>query len=197
MIGGHPAADFLNTIDARGFPNALEHLRDYASFLRWVTRAKLMNDTVVGRLRMQAQACPKEAREALLATIAFREAVHELVASRSGPQRPRALSHRVVEEAIASANAAHVATWTRSGLVWRWRESSDLRCPLYVVSLEVADLLEPDNLSRLHVCAGDECDWVFLDASPTQRRRWCHMSACGNRAKVRGFRARRSRTDTE
>jgi len=31
---------------------------------------------------------------------------------------------------------------------------------------------------------------VFHDESRTATRRWCSMSRCGNRAKVRAFRAR-------
>lgn len=47
--------------------------------------------------------------------------------------------------------------------------------------------------ARLRQCANPECGWVILDRSPTGRRRWCEMKACGNRAKVRRFRARARR----
>ena len=43
---------------------------------------------------------------------------------------------------------------------------------------------------RLRVCANDACRWVFFDASPTGRRRWCSMASCGNRAKAARHRAR-------
>lgn len=43
---------------------------------------------------------------------------------------------------------------------------------------------------RLKVCANDECRWVFRDASPAGRRRWCDMKSCGNRAKARRHRER-------
>jgi predicted RNA-binding Zn ribbon-like protein len=44
---------------------------------------------------------------------------------------------------------------------------------------------------RLRRCASDTCRWVFVDRSRSGRRRWCDMSVCGNRAKVRRHRARR------
>ena len=44
---------------------------------------------------------------------------------------------------------------------------------------------------RLRVCANDTCRWVFYDASPTGRRRWCDMASCGNRAKAARHRARK------
>jgi predicted RNA-binding Zn ribbon-like protein len=53
----------------------------------------------------------------------------------------------------------------------------------------VAELTAGDP-DRLRVCANDSCRWVFRDASPTGRRRWCSMASCGNRAKAARHRAR-------
>ena len=44
---------------------------------------------------------------------------------------------------------------------------------------------------RFRICANDGCRWVFEDTSRGGRRRWCDMTSCGNRAKVRRFRSRR------
>jgi len=44
---------------------------------------------------------------------------------------------------------------------------------------------------RFRVCANDTCRWAFQDESRAGRRRWCDMSSCGNRAKVRRYRARK------
>lgn len=43
---------------------------------------------------------------------------------------------------------------------------------------------------RLRRCDADDCRMVFHDESRTGSRRWCSMARCGNRAKVRAFRAR-------
>jgi predicted RNA-binding Zn ribbon-like protein len=44
---------------------------------------------------------------------------------------------------------------------------------------------------HLKACAGAGCRSVFYDRSKNQSGRWCSMSRCGNRAKVRAFRERR------
>ena len=44
---------------------------------------------------------------------------------------------------------------------------------------------------RFRICANDGCRWVFEDTSRGGRRRWCDMTSCGNRAKVRRFRSKR------
>jgi predicted RNA-binding Zn ribbon-like protein len=46
----------------------------------------------------------------------------------------------------------------------------------------------------LKECAGEDCSAVFFDRSKNHSGRWCSMSTCGNRAKVRAWRDRR-RTD--
>lgn len=48
----------------------------------------------------------------------------------------------------------------------------------------------PEGSGRIRRCAADDCRLVFHDESRTVTRRWCSMSRCGNRAKVRAFRER-------
>ncbi len=48
---------------------------------------------------------------------------------------------------------------------------------------------------RFRICANDGCRWVFEDTSRGGRRRWCDMTTCGNRAKVRRYRTRRHEAD--
>ena len=43
---------------------------------------------------------------------------------------------------------------------------------------------------RLRVCDNETCREMFIDRSPTGRRRWCDMRICGNQAKVARHRAR-------
>jgi predicted RNA-binding Zn ribbon-like protein len=43
---------------------------------------------------------------------------------------------------------------------------------------------------RLKTCEAPACRWAYYDASPGGRGRWCSMSVCGARAKMRAYRAR-------
>jgi predicted RNA-binding Zn ribbon-like protein len=47
---------------------------------------------------------------------------------------------------------------------------------------------------RVKACRGDDCRWVFVDASRNTSRRWCAMADCGNRAKMAAFRDRHRAT---
>jgi len=46
------------------------------------------------------------------------------------------------------------------------------------------------TFERLKSCADETCRAVFYDRSKNHSGRWCSMSACGNRAKVRAWRER-------
>ena len=62
---------------------------------------------------------------------------------------------------------------------------------------EFCDLLVPPLVAlgterpRLRACANRLCGWLFVDRSANGRRRWCDPKACGNRMKVRRYRASR------
>jgi predicted RNA-binding Zn ribbon-like protein len=58
------------------------------------------------------------------------------------------------------------------------------------IASSLAQFLADDAPSRLRVCANPGCHYLFIDRSPTGRRRWCDMRTCGNQAKVARHRAR-------
>jgi predicted RNA-binding Zn ribbon-like protein len=61
----------------------------------------------------------------------------------------------------------------------------------------VAFLADLDgSWGRLKACAGPDCRSVFYDRSKNHSGRWCSMSRCGNRAKVRAWRERQRADET-
>jgi len=67
-----------------------------------------------------------------------------------------------------------------------WREQ------LLPASRSAADLLASDQLAYVRACWSrtswsKDWQWFLLDTSKNHHRRWCDMSRCGNRAKVRRF----------
>lgn len=44
-------------------------------------------------------------------------------------------------------------------------------------------LADPREHSRIKMCPGDDCGWMFIDETKNGRRKWCLMETCGNRAK--------------
>jgi predicted RNA-binding Zn ribbon-like protein len=60
------------------------------------------------------------------------------------------------------------------------------------VACAIATAQANGTWSRLKACEADNCRWVFYDRSPSDRGRWCTMSICGSRAKMRAYRERRT-----
>jgi predicted RNA-binding Zn ribbon-like protein len=58
-------------------------------------------------------------------------------------------------------------------------------------AMAMVDVIRSDEMSRLGVCADDDCTGVVLDLSRNRSRRYCSV-ACGNRNSVAAFRARRA-----
>lgn len=54
----------------------------------------------------------------------------------------------------------------------------------------VAAAMQDGAWQRLKVCLADDCLWGYYDTSRNRSSVWCDMSVCGNRQKVRAFRAR-------
>ncbi|WP_217236357.1 CGNR zinc finger domain-containing protein [Streptomyces sp. AC555_RSS877] len=77
---------------------------------------------------------------------------------------------------------------------WRPTPGETLRNPGdLTLWLQRAGLLAPGIPDP--VCGADTCALRFLDRSPAHNRRWCSMSRCGNRTKVRLHQARARRSE--
>jgi predicted RNA-binding Zn ribbon-like protein len=58
-------------------------------------------------------------------------------------------------------------------------------------AMGLAVVLRDEGISRLKRCENPDCSEVFVDTSRNRSRRYCDPRACGNRANVAAYRARR------
>ncbi|MFI0967338.1 CGNR zinc finger domain-containing protein [Streptomyces sp. NPDC021080] len=58
------------------------------------------------------------------------------------------------------------------------------------VAAAIAESLIEGTWPRLKACEAPTCHWAYYDRSPAGRGRWCSMSVCGARAKMRRYRAK-------
>ncbi|MGW3632889.1 CGNR zinc finger domain-containing protein [Streptomyces sp. NPDC005122] len=58
------------------------------------------------------------------------------------------------------------------------------------VAAAIAESLVDGTWVRLKACEASTCHWAYYDRSPAGRGRWCSMSVCGARAKMRRYRAK-------
>jgi predicted RNA-binding Zn ribbon-like protein len=177
-IGGHVALDFCNTAGEHLAEKPDEMLGDWESFIRWATQAGLIGaESYVELLRHPGTVGP---------IIELREAIYRLGLAIAG-KRP--LLKRDLAWICKQANATKpdITLEGKNGLRCRPNPtcgSAELRS---LLANEALSLLCSPKASRIGVCEGGMCGWLFLDESRGKRRRWCDMNDCGNRAKARVY----------
>lgn len=185
--GGHPALDFVNTLDERLSAKPGERLVDYASLLDFVVASGVLDRLIAARLR---RGCKRRRAGAVLRRIrGLRESVHRVLAAMAAGRAPPARDLANLSTAIAAAQAARrLVTDPAAGTFrWSWRDQAAIELPLYACMLAVASLV--GDAAAIRKCAADDCGVWFVDRSRNRRRIWCSMKSCGNRAKQRRFRA--------
>jgi predicted RNA-binding Zn ribbon-like protein len=127
----------------------------------------------------------RPAKDTLADAVDLREALYRLFAAVSSDTKPNAADLATLNTALARAPARSRLQCDDGRFVWQIdRATRDLPALLAPVLWSAADLLAGPRRSRVRLCANPECRFAFLDDSKAGNRRWCAMSACGNRAKA-------------
>jgi len=71
-------------------------------------------------------------------------------------------------------------------------EMAVTRAVFAFLARDCLDLFDSPDRAALRWCADAKCTRVFIDRSRGQRRRWCGMKGCGDRAKAAAYRRRQA-----
>ena len=176
FVGGNLALDFANTVHSLGEIDPGDDLETWADLLAWGHAAGVLKKSEAGDGDLG------QFKE-------LRAAIYELF-SPSSAKRKNALEtfNRHLQATMASAHLKR-----ESGAFQLKPGRADAEGQLHFeITRAAADLLLFSPSDRIRQCAGETCTWLFLDTSRNGSRRWCEMSACGNRAKIRRFRRRQA-----
>ena len=171
---------------------------DYANSVEWSSEDEhadvLRNGDMLGRWGRRLGLLSDDAKSASEAELrrarALRDAVYRLFSSISQDQEPATkdldvLMHNYTE---AVDQATLLAGEDFYKLDWPARDPRRVR---YAVATDAIALLQdPSRLKRVSRCPGRGCGWLFLNTSG--RRRWCSMSTCGSREKMRRLHQRQT-----
>jgi len=171
---GSLALDFAGTVGSRASEAPEERLPDTDALRRWFAEAGLAED-----------ARPDEAD--LAAAHRLREAIFRVLSDAIDGRRVDASSIAAVNRAAEGLRLG--APQLDARLRARWVTEAPIAVALGRVAADAIELLarEPERLGR---CAREDCGALILSRSRSERRRWCSMELCGNRAKVAAYRAR-------
>ena len=192
LIADDLALDFANTESGRGFPSHENHLREAEHVAQWLKHAKALPAEDADWLKGEVSKRADLAADLMTQAIALREAIHDIGAALGRRAKPPAAS-------LADLSAVHARCVAKAALApgvlscrWRWSvRAAPVEAALGPIALAAVKLFTEGDLHRIRECDGHACGWLFYDRSKNNRRRWCEMEVCGNRAKQRRLAARR------
>jgi predicted RNA-binding Zn ribbon-like protein len=188
LKGGDLCLDFANTVSYRRDPHKrLDHLSAFADFMQWTVQTGIVGEATAAKLLSNVGRSPKKSGQAFRRVIRLREAIYGIFSSVAHGADPRSTDLAILEAEFKNAMLKRrVAGSSGRGFKWEWSlAADDLQSPLWAIAESAGDLLVSDRLRSVRECVASDCGWLFLDHSSNQRRRWCDMKDCGNRAKAR------------
>jgi predicted RNA-binding Zn ribbon-like protein len=191
LIGGVLCLDFANTLNGHSQPAARhEYLKDYSDLLLWCRRTGILPVQEAAILLEEAADRPKKASAAYRDVIAYRETLYRIFSAIAQGQPVKAADLAQLNETRSDA-LAHSQLIPSSvgpeGFVLDLTNKKSLHRMLWPLALSAAELLTSARPGQIRQCAGQGCDWLFLDTSRNHLRKWCSMDECGNRSKSRRF----------
>lgn len=190
--GDNLCLTFTNTASARVDGTLKEQLHSYEDLLAWGEREGALPASSAAQLADLARSSPQQARGMLHAAIELREALYRIFTAHAESREPPADDLSMLNRVLAQTLPHLQLAAGPEGFTWEWNEDElDLGRMLWPVARSAADLLTSDDLARVRECAGERCNWLFIDRSKNHSRRWCDMQDCGNVAKVRRYRSRK------
>src|SRR5579871_3663664 len=175
--GGHPALDFVNTLDERPLPAPIERLESYADLVGFAELAKLISPAQARHLgKLSASDVVRRARK-------LREDCFDILGARNHRKAIDPAALRAITSAIRDAHAAQTLLPASGHVIARhdWTSWLAPAVPLHACALAIEDLLTGADAALVRKCGAADCAVYFIDRSKGGRRHWCSMANCGNR----------------
>ena len=196
FTGGQLCLDFTHTLSGRRRAQPRERLTSYQDLIAWGRQGGVLTEQEARELRQLAARRPADAAAAIEAARALRETIYRIFLNVNQGRAPEPADLSALNAALCE-ESSHVQVRARpGGFAWTWcDEDKALDRVLWPVVRSAADLLVSGEVERVRKCAAEDCGWLFYDVSRNNRRRWCDMKSCGNRAKARRHYARKKAAD--
>lgn len=187
LVPGFPddlCLGFANTRYYRGTDPPTETIADLDALLAWCRASSGLS---AGGERLLRRAWQQDVTaQAWRDAIALRETIYRIFFSTAEGRMPAVADLDVLNRALEAAPDRIGVARAGPGFAWRVAPVTQPSIPalLAPVTWSATGLLTGPRLTRVRHCANERCLWLFLDDSKSGTRRWCSMSACGNRAKA-------------
>jgi predicted RNA-binding Zn ribbon-like protein len=184
--------DFANTVGWHASDSPEESLNKYADLIEWSADRGIISSDAKDALLRKSEEKPIEAQAVLEKAREIRENIYQILSDTAHGNPIRLTDLKGFNRALASMLSHSRLAPYEKGLRWDWDSRPDkLDSVIWPVVKSAVDLMTSEAIKRVGQCADEKgCGWLFWDSSRNRSRRWCDMSDCGNRAKVRRFYAK-------
>jgi predicted RNA-binding Zn ribbon-like protein len=183
FVGNHLCLDLINTEMVEG-GRTVDRLSDFGSFINWFVQAQTLELRKAEEI-LRTWGGSRDAERVLQRALGFRASLREMAGRIvNGKTLSQAMIDEINEWLAHQAGRAELER-TREGFEKRFQADFDKPAQLlWLVAESASDLLCYADLSLVKRCENAACVLFFYDTTKNHSRRWCSMSACGNRMKV-------------
>ena len=181
---------FANTLEfTNGIPT--DHVAEPAALLAWLRENGLISERGRAGESARLHRDPREGERRMERFRYLRNLVHAIADRVNDGHPPTRDQVRDLNHILRHGLHYHQLVSEADGARYSVSQVGDhLDQARATIASSLANFLAQDDPHRLHTCANEGCREIFIDRSPTGRRRWCDMRVCGNRAKVARHRSR-------
>ena len=183
FVGNYLCLDFINTEMVVG-GQPIDCLSGFDSLVAWLVQSRTLNGLQAEDILKSWQTSREAAttfQNAVKLRASLREMAERLVKGKTVPQSTVPAINKWLAHQTGHAELKRM----RGGFEKRFQ--ADFREPpqlLWPVAESASDLLCYADLTLVKKCENSACVLFFYDTTKNHSRRWCSMSACGNRMKV-------------
>jgi predicted RNA-binding Zn ribbon-like protein len=187
---------FVNTL-AYDHDQPLEFLPDTDALVAWLRSTKLLSERAASTERASLRDDPAEAARRMERFVHLRQVIRSISEELVEERQPSRTNVRELNHVLRHGLHFHQLEMNADGTAYGLARVGDrLDQARATIAGTLADFVATGPVDRLRICANTGCREVFIDRSPTGRRRWCDMRTCGNQAKAARHRARQRNTGT-
>jgi predicted RNA-binding Zn ribbon-like protein len=183
---------FVNTLEFT-HDRPTDRLSSGDALVAWLRSARLLSERAASAERAALRDDPDEAARRLERFHHLRNLIRDIATeiAQSEEGQPTRASVRELNHVLRHGLHYHQLEVSADGTAYGLARVGDrLDQARATIAGTLADFVASGPVRRLRICANPGCHEVFIDRSPTGRRRWCDMRTCGNQAKAARHRAR-------
>jgi predicted RNA-binding Zn ribbon-like protein len=183
FIGNYLCLDFINTEMVMG-GQPVDRLSGFGDLVAWLVQSQTLDgkqaEEFLGNWKSSREA-ESTFQDAVKLRASLREMAARLIEGKTVPQSTVAAINQWLAHETGYAELKRVRGGFEKRFQADFRKPAQLLCP---VAESASDLLCYGDLSLVKKCENAACVLFFYDTTKNHSRRWCSMSACGNRMKV-------------